>query len=87
MKQFIKDMHTKQFSVNDMLEFANEVWGKYNFDESSVERWFNKKQARLESIRHVLANFDYKDKDKSTTRIHPDPNVVMRFHRSINRID
>ncbi len=50
MKQFIKDMHTKQFSVNDMLEFANEVWGKYNFDESSIERWFNKKQARLERL-------------------------------------
>lgn len=50
MKQFIKDMHTKQFSVNDMVEFAVAMEEKPNFDESSVEIWFNKKQARLQRL-------------------------------------
>jgi polyphosphate kinase 2 (PPK2 family) len=42
----------------------------------------DKKTARLESIRHVLSQFDYDDKIK-TKRIATDPNIVIRYNRSI----
>jgi hypothetical protein len=47
----------------------------------------NKKQARLESIRHVLSHFDYDRKGSSNTTVLPDPNVVQRYHRMITQID
>ena len=47
----------------------------------------NKKQARLESIRYVLSQFEYKRKGESKTLILPDPNVAQRYHRLINQID
>tara|TARA_B100001109_G_C18840575_1_gene464139 strand:- start:205 stop:1059 length:855 start_codon:yes stop_codon:yes gene_type:complete len=47
----------------------------------------NKKQARLESIRYVLSQFEYKRKGESKTLILPDPNIAQRYHRLINQID
>jgi polyphosphate kinase 2 len=47
----------------------------------------NKKEARLESIRHVLSSFEYEGKGNSGTIIFPDPNVVQRYHRMVKQID
>ena len=47
----------------------------------------SKKQARLESIRHVLSHFEYERKGSSKSIILPDPNVVQRYHRLISQID
>ena len=47
----------------------------------------SKKQARLESIRHVLSRFEYDRKGSSCTIVLPDPNVVQRYHRLISQID
>lgn len=47
----------------------------------------NKKTARLEAIRYVLSNFDYDEKNKASTVLTPDPNVVMRYYRSNFQID
>ena len=47
----------------------------------------NKKVARLESIRHVLSQFDYEGKDLASTNLLPDPNIVMRYFRSAHQID
>ena len=47
----------------------------------------NKKEARLESIRYVLSQFEYSRKDRSKNAILPDPNVAQRYHRLINQID
>ena len=47
----------------------------------------NKKEARLESIRYVLSQFEYSKKDRSKNAILPDPNVAQRYHRLINQID
>ncbi|MBT8273317.1 MAG: polyphosphate kinase 2 [Bacteroidia bacterium] len=46
-----------------------------------------KKQARLESIRHLLSMFDYDGKGNSAETILPDPNVVLRYHRLLNNTD
>ena len=47
----------------------------------------SKKQARLESIRHVLSRFEYDRKGSSCTIVLPDPNVAQRYHRLISQID
>ena len=47
----------------------------------------NKKTARLEAMRYVLSNFDYEGKNKALTTLTPDPNVVMRYYRSVHQID
>ncbi|MFK8059795.1 MAG: polyphosphate kinase 2 [Polaribacter sp.] len=47
----------------------------------------DKKTARLETIRHVLSQFDYKGKEEAKTILNPDPNVVMRYYRSNIQID
>ncbi|MEZ5979655.1 MAG: polyphosphate kinase 2 [Planctomycetota bacterium] len=43
-----------------------------------VVRGNHKKQARLESIRHVLSVFDYPNKGRSGLRLEPDASVVTR---------
>ena len=47
----------------------------------------SKKTARLECIRYVLSQFDYSGKKLATTTLLPDPNVVMRYYRSVHQID
>jgi len=43
----------------------------------------NKKEARLESIRYVLSRFNYDSKKDTQTTLMPDPNIVLRYHRTI----
>lgn len=49
-----------------------------------IIRTNNKKQARLESIRYVLSQFNYKGKGSIAEIMFPDPNVVQRYHRLSN---
>jgi hypothetical protein len=42
----------------------------------------DKKQARLDSMRHVLSMLDYPGKGESETSLSPDPDIVLRYHRS-----
>jgi len=78
---------------------GQEYWDKYTFykdqmfskTHTTYSPWIivtanNKKVARLESMRYVLSQFDYDGKNEAGTILFPDPNVVMRYHRSINQI-
>jgi hypothetical protein len=47
----------------------------------------DKQVARLESIRHVISQFDYDGKEETKITLTPDPNVVMRYFRSNSNID
>ena len=47
----------------------------------------DKKEARLESIRYVLSQFEYDRKGSANTAILPDPNIAQRYHRLIKQID
>ena len=90
----------KQWKFSPVDREGQNRWDKYTFykeqmfskTHTSISPWIiiktnNKKQARLESIRHVLSQFDYDRKGSSTTTILPDPNVVQRYHRMVNQID
>lgn len=87
-----------KFSPVDMQ--GQELWSKYthykelmfskshtNFSPWMIVKTNDKKEARLESMRYVLSQFDYKDKGQSNISLLPDPNVIMRYHRSAIQID
>ena len=86
----------KRWKLSPVDEKGQELWDKYTYykeqmfsrTHTSYSPWIIvktnvKKEARLESIRHLLSSFEYEGKDEATTRVLPDPNVIMRFHRSI----
>lgn len=87
-----------KFSPVDMK--GQEMWNRYthykelmfskkytNFSPWIIVKTNDKKEARLESMRHVISQFDYNNKGKSKTKLLPDPNVIMRYHRSAIQID
>lgn len=87
-----------KYSPVDMK--GQELWDRYTYfkeqmfslTHTSYCPWViieanDKKRARLEAIRHVLNRFDYEGKDDAGTVLAPDPNVVMRYHRSIIQLD
>ncbi|MFK7777785.1 MAG: polyphosphate kinase 2 [Gimesia sp.] len=90
----------KQWKFSPLDQQAQDLWDDYTkYKESMLGRthtsfspWIivqanKKKFARLESIRHVLSLLDYDGKDDAQVSLIPDPNVVMRFHRSALEID
>ena len=90
----------KQWKFSPVDKEGQIRWGKYTsykeqmFSQThtSFSPWIiiktnSKKQARLESIRHVLSHFEYERKGSSKSIILPDPNVVQRYHRLISQID
>jgi len=90
----------KQWKISPVDEEAQEHWDKYTrYKEEMFSRshttfspWIivkanSKKHARLESMRYVLSHLDYEGKNKAGTDLHPDPDIVRRFHRSNKQID
>lgn len=87
-----------KFSPVDMKGQA--LWDRYthykelmfskthtNFCPWVIVKTNNKKEARLESMRHVLSQFNYEGKGESGITLFPDPNIIMRYHRSAIQID
>ena len=90
----------KQWKISPVDEKAQENWDLYtkykdamfSRTHTSYSPWIivkanDKKKARLESMRHVLSMLDYEGKDKPRTHLSPDPDVVLRYHRSQLSID
>lgn len=90
----------KRWKFSPVDEKGQEMWDRYtyfkeemfskthtNFCPWTIIKANNKKTARLESIRHVLSQFDYEGKGKTGVDLHPDPNIVMRYYRSAQQID
>jgi hypothetical protein len=79
---------------------GQELWDRYthykeemfskthtNFSPWIIVETNDKKQARLESMRYVLSQFDYEGKGESKIALTPDPNVIMKYHGSSIQID
>jgi polyphosphate kinase 2 len=47
----------------------------------------DKQEARLNCMRYVLSLLDYDGKDESKASLLPDPNVILRYYRSLHRYD
>lgn len=74
---------------DDYTHYKEQMFSKThtNFSPWIIVKTNDKKIARLESMRYVLSLFDYEGKDESPITLLPDPNVIMRYHRSAVQID
>lgn len=101
-KRFIARLNNplKQWKFSSVDKKGQDLWDDYthykeqmfskthtNFSPWIIVKTNNKKEARLESMRFVLSQFDYEEKGISKVTILPDPNVIMRYHRSATQID
>ena len=90
----------KQWKLSPVDQKSRSKWDMYTFYKEEMfskthtpfSPWTiikanNKKTARLESIRYVLSQFNYDGKDNARIPVHPDPNVVNRYYRSMKQID
>jgi len=90
----------KRWKFSPVDKKGQEMWDRYtHFKEQMFSKTHTtyspwvivktnvKYTARLESIRHVLSQFKYDEKDTTQTNLLPDPNVVMRYYRSSIQID
>ena len=90
----------KQWKLSPIDAKAQDLWDKYThykelmfskthttFSPWIIVRANTKKTARLESIRHVLAQAAYDGKEEALTSLIPDPNTIQRFHRSAINLD
>lgn len=90
----------KQWKLSPVDQKSRSKWDRYTFfkeemfskTHTAFSPWTiikanNKKVARLESIRYVLSQFNYEGKDGAKIPIHPDPNIVNRYYRSMKQID
>ena len=90
----------KRWKFSPVDKKGQELWERYTFykDEmfskthTTYSPWIvvktnEKKKARIECIRHVLSQFDYQTEEELKTMTNPDPNIVMRYYRSVNHLD
>ncbi len=88
----------KRWKFSPVDQKGQALWKEYSFykeqmfsrTHTSYCPWIviktnNKLEARLESMRYVLSKFNYDGKEKAETSILPDPNVVMRYYRSVKQ--
>jgi polyphosphate kinase 2 len=102
LKRFTEREHNplKQWKLSPVDKQAQQMWEKITYykeemfskTHTSISPWIivnsnDKKSARLESIRYVLSKFDYEGKSEAVTTLHPDPDVVSRYHRQSTQID
>lgn len=101
-KRFKERMNNplKQWKLSPVDLKAQKMWDKITYykeemfsrTHTTYSPWIivksnDKKSARLESIRYVLSHISYKGKEKAKTTLHPDPEIVQRYHRKSKQID
>ncbi len=87
----------KQWKISPVDLQASKLWDNYTYyiremlakTHTDFAPWIivktdEKRKARLESIRYVLSIFDYKKKHKIEPMLHPDPDILFRYYRSIS---
>ena len=90
----------KQWKISPVDDRAQERWDVYtkykeamfSKTHTSYSPWIivranDKKKARLESMRYLLSTLPYDGKDTPRTALAPDPDVVIRYHRSAASVD
>ena len=94
------DNPLKQWKVSPVDDKAQDHWDLYtrykeemfSKTHTSYSPWIivkanSKMKARLEAIRHVLNTLPYKGRGDSKVNLHPDPSIVLRFHRRSQVVD
>ena len=88
----------KRWKFSPVDQKGQALWKEYTFykeqmfsrTHTSYCPWIviktnNKLEARLESMRYVLSQFNYDGKSEAETTLLPDPNIVMRYYRSVKQ--
>ncbi|WP_299680774.1 polyphosphate kinase 2 [uncultured Tenacibaculum sp.] len=94
------DNPLKHWKFSPVDKKGQELWDRYTYYKGemftnthttycpwTIIKTNSKKTARLEAIRHVLSKFDYDGKEDAMTYLNPDPNIVMRYYRSVVQND
>lgn len=89
----------KQWKFSPVDLQGQDLWDDYTFykeqmfskTHTTFSPWLivktnDKRTARLESMRYVLSKFEYPGKHRAKTTLLPDPNVVLRYYRSIDEL-
>ncbi len=84
----------KRWKFSPVDRKGQEMWDDYTYyrdlmfnrTHTNYSPWIivetnDKKEARLESMRYLLSQFNYDGKGKSGEELLPDPNVVSKYHR------
>ena len=95
-----KDNPLKRWKFSPVDKKGQELWDKYTYYKGemftnthttycpwTIIKTNDKKIARLEAMRYVLSRFDYEGKEETVAKLSPDPNIVMRYYRSIIQND
>ena len=90
----------KQWKISPVDDEAQSHWDLYTMykeemfskTHTSYSPWVivkanSKTKARLEAIRHVLSTLPYEGKSETKVNLHPDPGIVLRFHRKSKVVD
>ncbi len=90
----------KRWKFSPVDKKGQELWDRYTYfkqqmfskTHTTYSPWITiktnvKYKARLESIRYVLSQFKYDNKDNNNPNLLPDPNVVLRYYRKANNAE
>lgn len=90
----------KQWKLSPVDMKAQDMWDTYtqykedmfSKTHTSYSPWIivkanNKQKARLESMRYVLSVIPYEGKEEAKVSLHPNPNIITRFHRKSASVD
>ena len=90
----------KQWKISPIDMQAQAKWDEISYykeemfsrTHTSYSPWIivksnDKKSARLESIRYVLSTIPYEGKKNAEVSLHPDPDIVQRYHRKSKQVD
>lgn len=74
---------------DDYTKYKEQMFSKTHtpFSPWVIVKTNIKETARLECMRYVLSLFDYENKDDDKVSLLPDPNVIMRYFRSLHKYD
>lgn len=88
----------KNWKLSPVDANAQDLWDEYSHYEEEMfihthnayAPWIivkanNKKKARLESMRYILSNMEYKGKAETEADLRPDPNVISPYFTKFNR--
>ena len=88
-----KNNPLKQWKQSPVDARAQDLWDQYTYYRNEmfskthtpyspwmIVRGDDKMTARLESIRYVLTQIPYEGKKAAEVSLHPEPEIVMRFH-------
>ena len=94
------DNPLKRWKFSEVDKKGQDLWNEYtkykelmfskthtNFCPWIIVKTNVKYTARLECMRYVLSQFDYEGKEDKSNHLFPDPNIIMKYYRSLHKYD